>query len=116
MVDDRPDCWLVGLGEEDFFVQQGDFVFKQAAAAAAQDPLAFIVPPYSSSGASGAWIKPPPHLNLFKITDVLHDSLTASSFWSDERSLLKPPQYQEHGVQELLPCSSVSGRVIHVLP
>jgi hypothetical protein len=83
--DDRPGCWLLGQGEEDFYVQQGDFVFT---AAAAKDPLAFVVPPSSSSGGLGAYV------HLFKVLDVSRDSLTASCFWNEQHDLLQPLLYQ----------------------
>jgi len=71
--DDRPGCWLVGEGEDDFHVQHGDFVFMQATQ---QHPLAFIVPPHSSSsGGQGmpASVQDHSHLSRQPHNKLLHN-------------------------------------------
>ena len=111
--DNRPGWWLVGLGQDDFYVQRGDFVLTQAdVAAAAADPLAFIVPPHSSSSSTGLGDA---YVHLCKVVDVSRDSITVSFFYNSQRSLLEPLQYQGGVVQQVLACSSVCGKVLHVL-
>jgi hypothetical protein len=60
--DDRPGCWLAGSGTEDFYVQQGDFLFMEATAAA---------PTFTVSSSSGGTA----YVNLFKVVGVSRDSL-----------------------------------------
>lgn len=104
--DGRPGCWLLGAGADDFFVQRGDFVFMEAAAA---DPLAFIVSS-SSSGARGD-----AYVALFKVVEVAREALQVGFFCNEQRSLREPLRYQGDGVQQQLAQSSVSGKVLHAL-
>ena len=84
-------------------------------AAAAADPLAFVLPPHSggSSSSSSAGLGEV-CVSLFKVVDITRDSITASFFYNSQRSLLEPLQYQGD-MQQVLALSSVSGRVVHVL-
>jgi hypothetical protein len=107
--DDRPGCWLRGMGTVDFYVQQGDFVCISAAeAAAAGDPLAFMVSS-SSMGKTGV-----AYVYLFRLVDVCREILTVSFFLNKQRNLTLPLQNQGYDVQ-LVARSSVTGRVLHVL-
>lgn len=102
--DSRRGVWVLGLGEDDFFVQEGDFAIMHAASAtAARDPCAFVV--HSRSGAEAAYV------TVCRVARITRQALTVTMFANRQRSLSFPLLYKPE-VQHVL--TSITG-LIHVL-